>query len=131
MTSYKTSFSIWSANLFSSPSYLLINPNYWIYFKTLTIDFLWEYKLKSIKGNQELNYTIVVKGDIDDGKKKNPGDGWLTNADATILKTVLGDKTTNKFNELSLFKKMAADIDSNGLLTNSDATKIKVKLQQK
>ena len=90
-----------------------------------------EYKVKAIKGNQELNYTIVVKGDIDDGKKKNPGDGWLTNADATILKTVLGDKTTNKFNELSLFKKMAADIDSNGLLTNSDATKIKVKLQQK
>lgn len=90
-----------------------------------------EYKLKAIKGNQELNYTIVVKGDVDDGKKKNPGDGWLTNADATIVKTTLGDKTKNKFNELSLFKKMAADIDNNGLLTNADATKIKEKLQQK
>lgn len=90
-----------------------------------------EYKLKAIKGNDELNFTIVVKGDIQDRKLVNSGDGWLTNSDATKIKEVLGDRKNNAFNNLTLFQKMAADIDNNGIITNADATAIKIELQKR
>lgn len=90
-----------------------------------------EYKLKATKGNEELNFTIVVKGDIQDRKLVNSGDGWLTNSDATKIKEVLGDRKNNAFNNLTLFQKMAADIDNNGIITNADATAIKIELQKR
>ncbi len=70
-------------------------------------------KLKAEKGNQELTYTVIVKGDIN-------GDGMITTADSTKMKKMLADSTS-----YSDIEKAAGDVDTQGLITTGDSTKIK------
>lgn len=85
-----------------------------------------EYKLKATKGTQELNYTIVVKGDCVNNRIDNdvPGNGMLTLADKTCAMDASDTKKTT-FNDLSLFQKMAVDYDNNGLITLQDYSQFK------
>ena len=74
--------------------------------------------IKAIKGSQELNYKLAVKGD-------GNGDGWLTTQDSLAIKQINSDQ-----GEFTGLQKRALDVDSDGRLRPIDSVAIKNRLAE-
>lgn len=79
------------------------------------------YKLKATKGTQELIYTVVIMGDVNGDTRFNSGDYGLSKKVNPKAQDAL-----DEFNNLTLYQKMALDVDENGRVEAGDYGQFKM-----